>query len=125
MEQLSYTVTPIELDLNINKFGPQRSNFDEFFLEAVDKALSLLGDQGKKLMYQYLENKCGVNKENIPRKVELFSQGIEAVFGQAAQIIEIRIMHTLHEKAPSFACSGKKTSDLSFVNYVEAFRLFL
>jgi hypothetical protein len=125
MEQLSNIEPTTEINLNIDKFETQGNDFDEFFLEAVDKAFSMLGNHSKELMYRYLENKCGVNKENIPNKVDLFSQTIEAVFGQSARLIEIKIMHTLHEKVPTFTYSGKKASNLSFVNYVEALRLFL
>jgi hypothetical protein len=125
MEQLANIEPTIELQLNNNKFGTQRNDFDEFFLEAVEKAFSMLGNHSKELMYRYLENKCGVNKKNLPNKVDLFSQAIEAVFGQSSRLIEIKIMRTLHEKVPTFTYSGKKASNLSFVNYVEAFRLFL
>jgi hypothetical protein len=125
MEQLSNIEPKIELHLNIDKFETQGRDFDEFFLEAVDIAFSMLGNHSKELMYRYLENKCGVNKENIPNKVDLFSQTIEAVFGQSARLIEIKIIRTLHEKVPTFSYSGKKASNLSFVNYVEALRLFL
>jgi hypothetical protein len=125
MQQLANIEPTIELQLNIDELKKQGCNFDEFFLEAVDKAFSMLGNHSKELMYRYLENKCGVDKENIPHKVDLFSQTIEAIFGQSSKIIEMKIMRTLHEKVPTFIYSEKKASNLSFVNYVEAFRLFL
>ncbi len=123
-QQLLNNEPTIELQLNIDEFETQDTGFDEIFLDAVDNAFSLLGNHSKELMYKYLENN-GLNKKNIPQKVTLFSQAIEAVFGQSARIIEIKIMHGLHEKVPAFTYSEKKASKLSFLNYVEAFRLFL
>jgi hypothetical protein len=125
MEQLVNTEPTIELNLSNNKFGAQTVNFEEFFLEAVDDAFSMLGSQSKELMYQYLENKYGVEKENIPNKVESFSLAIESIFGQSARLLEIKIMRTLYEKVPTFTCSGRNASNLSFAKYVEALRLFL
>lgn len=125
MEQLANNEPTIELNLNIDKIEAHAINFDESFLEAVDDAFSMLGSQSKELMYQYLENKCGVDKENIPNKVEAFSEAIESIFGQSARLLEIKIMRTLYKKVPTFNYSGKNASNLSFVKYVEALRLFL
>jgi hypothetical protein len=125
MEQLANTEPIIELQLKIDEFQAQESNFNEFFLEAVDKAFSLLGNRARELIYRYLDNKCSVSKKNIPKQVELFSQVIEEIFGESARIIEINIMRNLHEKVPDFIYPGKKSSKLSFINYVEALRLFL
>jgi hypothetical protein len=125
MEQLANTEPIIELQLKIDEVEDSESNFHEFFLEAVDKAFFVLGNHSKELIYRYLENKYSVNKESIPKQVELFSNAIETIFGQSARIIEINIMRNLHKKVPAFTYSGKTLSKLSFVNYVEAFRLYL
>jgi len=97
--------------------------FEEAFLEAVDSALSVLGDQSKCAVYQYLKENFGISKQEIPREVDSFVKSLERIFGQAARLIEIRIITKLHQKIPAFFFSANK--GFSFVDYVEALSLFL
>jgi hypothetical protein len=97
--------------------------FEEALLEAVDSALSMLGDQGKSAVYKHLNENFGINKQEIPHEVEAFGKALESIFGQAARLIEMRIISTLHQKIPAFLFSAD--DGFSFVGYVESLRLFL
>ena len=123
MAQLSNQKPTFELELsdcqgNISLV----TSFDQMFLESVDDVFSALGNQASNILYEYLEANCGISKTQMPHKTREFASALEAVFGSAARLIEIRILLVLHQKIPGFKFSG---NDLSFVEYVAALRALL
>jgi hypothetical protein len=113
----------IEIPLENKQPTPTQATFDEAILEAVDAAFSILGETGAQTVFGYLEHRCGMNRTAIPKDVEQFSKSLEALFGQAANLIEIQIMRALHKKFPSFNFQSQN-GKLSFAEYVEALRSF-
>jgi len=98
-------------------------NFEELLLEAVDAALSPLGDSSKQAIYFYLETKFTVKKQDIPNKIEQFTNAIEEMFGYGAKILEIEIIKHLHVKiAGAFEYFPEK-DDLLFIDYIDAVRM--
>jgi hypothetical protein len=73
-----------------------------------------------------LENKFMIARQNIPYRIDDFSDALERIFGLGARHLEILIMKKLHEKV---TCSYKWTGpnwlvpDLTFRKYVELMRL--
>jgi hypothetical protein len=114
----------VEMPLKSREQTSNIAAFDEAFLTAVDSAFSILGAEGAQAVFKYLEGNRGVSRKAIPSNVGEFAKSIEALFGQAAGLIEIRIMRALYQKFPSFDFHGGHR-ELSFVNYVEALRRFL
>jgi len=96
-----------------------KKDFDELFLEAVDDALSSLGDSARQAIYFHLASKCRLEKESIPKNLEEFEGGLERIFGVGAQYIEILIMKRLHEKVGE-PLETEGTKDLVFADYVNA-----
>ena len=123
MEQLTTTKPEFEISLEKPKHS-RVETFDELFLQAVDEAFLILGEQNKQLIYNYLEKSHGISKEAIPINMQQFGEAIEGVFGEPARLIEIEIMRALHRKVPSFIYDVGENS-LSFVGYVLALRVFL
>jgi len=113
-----------ELTLEHQKPKKELGLFDEVLLEAVDSALRVLGESGKRIFYQYLADNFGKKREQIPNAIDEFGTALEIIFGQAAVLIEIKIMAALHEKVPGFNFAAG-FGDHCFVDYVEALRLFL
>jgi hypothetical protein len=103
---------------------PRKGNFEKLVAEAVDLALSSLGNSRKQTIYSHLRNKHHLSKKEIPFKVGDFTFALEETFGPAAMLIEIEIMKALHERVRNFQYFPAE-AHLSFVNYVEAFRRFL
>jgi|WetSurMetagenome_2_1015567.scaffolds.fasta_scaffold564324_2 hypothetical protein len=114
----------IEMPLKSREQTSNAATFDEAFLAAVDSAFSMLGVAGARAVFKYLESNRGISRTAIPSNVGEFAKSIEALFGQAASLIEIRIMRALYQKFPLFDFHGGHR-ELSFVNYVEALRRFL
>src|SRR5208283_2895328 len=92
------------------------SLFETVIAQAVDDALSDLGNT-KQAIYCHLKNNYGINKKEIPRKIEDFTMAIEQIFGPVAKLIEIKIMKRLHVKYEAFLYTPKK-GELNFVEFV-------
>lgn len=95
--------------------------FESLLLEAVDEALASLGDSAKQAIYFHLESKFRIERNEIPRRVEDFADGLEKIFGVGAQFLEILIMKRLHERIGQ-PLQWDKSRELIFAEYVAAAR---
>ncbi|MDH5451567.1 MAG: hypothetical protein OEX77_11870 [Candidatus Bathyarchaeota archaeon] len=100
-----------------------RCDFKKLLLEAVDAALSLLGDSSKQAIYFYLEQNFTLKKQDIPNKIEEFTRAIEEIFGHGAKILEIEIIKHLYVKVGSDFEYFPEKDDLLFVEYIDAARM--
>jgi hypothetical protein len=73
-------------------------NFETLLIEAVDEALASLGDSAKKAIYFHLKNKFQISRRAIPNHLEIFEDGLEKIFGEGAQFLEILIMKGLYKR---------------------------
>lgn len=96
-----------------------RKAFEKLLLEAVDDALSSLGDSAKQAIYFHLEKKFKIAKNEVPHRLEDFADGLEKIFGLGARFIEILIMKQLHEKIGQ-PLEWNESKELVFVEYVAA-----
>jgi hypothetical protein len=93
-------------------------SFDELLLEAIDEALSSLGESVKQAIYFHIQNKF-VARNDIPTRIQDFQGGLEKIFGAGAQFIEILIMKNLHAKI-GITLTIEADNPLEFINYVNA-----
>jgi len=105
---------------NIEEY-PEKTDFDHILLTAVDSAFAMLGDSSREAVYRYLENNCRINRREIPCKLDAFVLAIEDLFGKASDLIEMKIMQSLHQLAPEFKFSPRE-EEFSFLSYVETLR---
>jgi hypothetical protein len=96
-------------------------DFDNLFLQAVDEALSLLGEASKQTIYVLLNKTFGIKKQEIPRRIEDFTEAIEKTFGLGAKFLEILIMKQLYEKVGG--ALEWQNQDFEFSKYVTAVRV--
>jgi DNA-binding transcriptional ArsR family regulator len=82
----------------VSQFTLREEKFNDLLLEAVDEALSSLGEPAKVAIYRNLRNTEGIEKSDIPRRIADFSMALEKIFGLGAQRLEIQIMKNLHAK---------------------------
>ncbi|HVP92879.1 MAG TPA: hypothetical protein VMS94_03960 [Acidobacteriota bacterium] len=94
-----------------------KKTFDKLLLEAVDDALSSLGESAKLSIYFHLENRFKVTKNEIPNRLQDFADGLEKIFGVGAHFIEILIMKNLFEKVGQ-PLEWNENKELTFVEYV-------
>lgn len=72
---------------------------DDLLLNAVDEILKQVFQRaGAKVIYNSIENKRHLKREEIGEKPEGFSAGLERLLGSAAPVIEKMILKNLHSK---------------------------
>lgn len=99
--------------------------FDTILLVAVDEALSMLSDSVKKSIYFHLEQNFHIRRDDIPRRLEAFTQAIEGIFGVGADWIEILIMKKLHEKVGGVYKWNNAAERFALTEYVAGAKRFL
>jgi hypothetical protein len=97
-------------------------SFNELLLDCIDEGLSILGNEPKQAIYQYLSSIHALDREQIPEKVDEFSAGMRKALGSASKVIERLILKKLFQKLGS---NFREASNLEFTDYVmEARRRF-
>ncbi len=76
----------------------QNRNFDRILLDAIDEALSTLGENVKTAVYLNLEELYAIRRYDIPSKVHEFSGALEQLCGLGARYIEILFIKKLNAK---------------------------
>ena len=101
--------------------------FDQLLVEAIDEVLSSLGEPVKNHVYFYLENDFSITKNELPQKIEEFSNFLLRIFGTGANHLEIRFMKTFFAKISADQHLKHKSIvfkeiDLTFSAYVNTMR---
>ena len=96
--------------------------FEQLLNETIDQVLSSLGTVCRQTIYDYLETKCKLKKDDIADHTLEFSKALEQIFGDAAALLEIQIMKELCRKVPRF--KHKPEGALTFPDYVNALSHF-
>jgi hypothetical protein len=99
---------------------PHNRGFKKLLLEAIDDGLSSLGDPAKLAIYIYLEKNFKIKKQEIPNKINEFTNAIEKIFGNGVKFLEIQIMKHLYEKVGHNFRYFPEEDDLLFTEYIEA-----
>lgn len=104
-----------------------QQKFDQLLVEAIDEVLGSLGEPVKNHVYIQLENDFSITKNNLPQKIETFSNFLFRIFGSSANNLEIRFMKTLYEKISTdqhfkHKSIAFKEIDLTFSAYVNSMR---
>lgn len=73
-----------------------KGNFDQILLEAIDEALLSLGEGVKTTIYFHLEDLFMIKRQEIPHRIDDFSNALERIFGLGARHLEIMFMKSLH-----------------------------
>ncbi len=108
----------------------QGRSFDQILLDAVDEALSSLGESVKTAVYFDLEDVYRIRKQDIPSRVRDFSCALEQLFGLGARYIELMFMKNLHAKIkvtckwPEYKWPLRKwiVPEMTFQEYVSLMR---
>lgn len=76
----------------------QHKNFDQILRDAIDEALSSLGENVKMTVYLQIEDFFKIRKQDIPSRLSNFSNALEQLFGLGARYLEIFFMKNIHAK---------------------------
>jgi hypothetical protein len=86
------------IEIRDQKLGAKAHDFNNLLLNAVDEALSSLGESLKTAIYFHLENTFHIKRQEIPKRIEVFTIALEDIFGLGAKLLEVQIMKNLHAK---------------------------
>ena len=97
----------------------------KWLLLAIDDGLNqVLGENGTKNIYCFLEQKCNMKPEDLPNNLEKFQVTLKEVFGAGALIIEKAIMENLYSHFNSnneqTCLKYKSEEQFNLINYVMA-----
>ena len=84
---------------SISYSGALRS-FNEIVCQSIDKTLeSLLGSKAADALYVHLRERFGVDRNELPYRIETISSVLESVFGiKGASVIERKVARNLFGK---------------------------
>lgn len=91
-------------------------SFSQVLLDCVDEGLSVLGNEPRQAVYQYLATIHSLDREQIPDKVDEFAAGLKRALGGASRVIERLILKKLFQKIGS---TFRETADFEFADYVQ------
>ena len=114
------TQNQIKFELKLN----EQTEFSRLLQKAIDEAFSSVSNDNNKAIYNHLENTFKIKKQEIPNKLAEFANAIEATFGLAAELIEIRIMANVHKHINNHAYYPKDDK-VVFSEYLADVRRFL
>jgi len=102
----------------------QKGNFEKLLMEAIDEGLFSVGESPRRAIYFHLEKSFDIKKEDIPKKIEVFEDAIEKIFGFGADFLEVLIMKRLYEKTGG-VFELEEATDFAFSEYVNAVKQHL
>jgi hypothetical protein len=124
MKMTQQLISQTAIIILMNKKEPLKINFETAVTETIDEVFTVLGENVKRAVYIYLENNYGIKKEQIPRKIEDFSAAIESIFGEAAKLVELKIMEKLQGKVKGFTYKSS-SNEIFFSEYMAALQNYL
>lgn len=96
-------------------------DFDETLLEAITETLSSFDEKVEKAVYEYLD-KINLQKQEIPRKVEAFEEGLNEVLGQDARNALANVLKRLYGTI-GIPFEQEEFDKLSFIDHVRRARM--
>jgi len=97
-------------------------SLEKILVESIDEGFSSLGETCKQAIYFHLEKKYKLTKQEIPSRINDFSEAIENIFGVGAKILQIRIMKNLFKNMgyhfPQYRLHPYECCE--FTKYIEA-----
>jgi hypothetical protein len=101
--------------LNSNLPPALDSPFEELFDSAIDKALLLLGESGRKATYYHIEKTFRLKRDAWHKNPEAFAEAVEQIFGPGSQLLLEAIVKELYA---DLGLKFQETKQFSFAHFV-------
>jgi hypothetical protein len=116
--------TACTLQLSSKNPKTSENKFEATMIEAIDESLGSFKSLNTQEVYSHLENAFEIRKQEIPCKIEDFTDAMEQMFGIGAKLVEIRIIKAVHKRMPEFMFTPRRGAVI-FTEYVDSLRAFL
>jgi len=74
----------------------RKGRFDELLIKSVDESLKdTFGEIAADIIYKHLERNHSLKQEEIPKKLEIFLEGLEKFFSSGAIVVEGLVLEKL------------------------------
>jgi hypothetical protein len=94
----------------------RNQSFSQLLLDSIDEGLSVLGNEPREAVYQFLRTILSLSREDIPDHVPDFAAGLKKALGGASKVIERIVLRKLFEKTGS---NFREVPDMEFNDYVQ------
>ncbi len=120
MNQQTTQQNPIQISLPES----EKPCFETELTKSIDDVFSALGENVKQAVYRILQTQYHMSKDQIPSKLETFTDAIDSIFGEAAKLLELKILESLQRKTQGFRYKPNN-SEVLFSEWVTAFRKYI
>jgi hypothetical protein len=102
----------------------EQKKFDELLVESIDTVLCCIGEPVKNQFYIRLSNDYGIEKKDIPQKIEEFSIITHRIFGSGSLLLESKFMRMLYFRLTEFGDYSIEITEneMNFASYVKKMR---
>ena len=74
----------------------KRVKFEKLLIKSVDDSLKdTFGETAAEIIYKHLERKHSLKQEEIPKKLEVFIEGLEEFLSSGATVVEGMVLEKL------------------------------
>ncbi|MDH5634352.1 MAG: hypothetical protein OEY30_00850 [Candidatus Bathyarchaeota archaeon] len=92
-------------------------DFEKSLIRTIDVYLKqVFGEPGALVIYQYLQSTLSLRQEEIPKKLEVFSEGLNKFLSSGARVVEKVILDGLYS---DFGQEFQFKEGYNFADYVE------
>jgi len=112
-----------ETTSSVDRKNSSKVVFEQLLNETIDNVFFSLGTVSRQAIYDHLEKKYELKRNDIADRIMEFSEALEQIFGGAAALLEIQMMRKLCRKVPQF--KHKPEATLTFPDYVNALSRFI
>jgi len=90
--------------------------FDKILLDVVDQGIrDVFGETAVQFIYDYLDKNSSLGRDDIPKKPEIFVEGLEEMLGSGAKVVEKLILKNLYSH---FGVNYQEREGYGFSDYI-------
>ena len=94
--------------------------FEKSLIKTIDVQLKqVFGETGTSVIYNYLQSALSLQQEDIPKKLEVFAEGLDRFLSSGARVVEKVILDCLYS---DFGQEFQFKEGYTFVDYVNVLR---
>lgn len=75
----------------------RRIEFERSLVRTIDMQLEqIFGEKGKSVIYSYLQSALSLRQEEIPKRLDVFAEGLDKFLSSGAKVVEKVILDELY-----------------------------
>jgi hypothetical protein len=98
--------------------------YESIVTEAVDQVFTAFGENVKQVLYKSIEINFGIKRKEIPNRIYDFAESLEAIFGSAARLVQVKTIEKIQAKTWGF-CYKSMQEEVIFTEYLTELRQYL